>query len=267
MTKLKDLAIVCLLSFSYTATFVGQTPIASPAHSVQAGPFPLLGQNSEIPGQPFSLVEKITTTKTLADGGTVKREEQVRLMRDNEGRTRRETSHVTNGHEITMPIMVFDPIAHTIIDIRPSSKEAYVMHHQEQRPRTAEEQAQRAERRAKAEADRYAKMTPAQREEIFGVSLGQKNVAGVLTDGRRYVRVVPVGLEGNDRELRIVTESWVSPDLQISLESVVDDPVSGRTESIVTDLQRSDPDPAMFRAPDGYKVINQEMSVIKAQHQ
>lgn len=70
--------------------------------------------------------------------------------------------------------------------------------------------------------------------------------------------MIPAGKEGNDREIRTVMEVWTSPDLKITVRRTMDDPRTGKSTMVVTDLNRGDPAPLLFQVPAGYKVIDQK---------
>jgi hypothetical protein len=121
------------------------------------------------------------------------------------------------------------------------------------------EEARRLELMKKAQAARLAAGTSgaptAEAAAEHGIEkLGSRNIAGVSADGTRMTRVIPVGQEGNDREIRVVTEFWFSRELQIIMENVLDDPRNSKITREVTDLERGEPDAAMFQVPAGYKV-------------
>jgi hypothetical protein len=68
---------------------------------------------------------------------------------------------------------------------------------------------------------------------------------------------IPEGAEGNDRPMTTVSETWRSPDLNINLLTVNEDPRSGTRTNEVTDLDRAEPDPGVFQVPDGYTLKDQ----------
>jgi hypothetical protein len=82
-------------------------------------------------------------------------------------------------------------------------------------------------------------------------------VSGIFAEGTRTTRVIPIGMEGNDREIRVVTEQWVSPDLKIVVARSLDDPRYGQSTMEVSELQRGDPEAALFQVPADYKMVVQ----------
>jgi hypothetical protein len=72
--------------------------------------------------------------------------------------------------------------------------------------------------------------------------------------GRRTTRTIPAGAEGNDQALTIVSESWISSDMGITLLEKTSDPRSGDSERRMTNLEQSEPDAALFQVPAEYTI-------------
>ena len=218
---------------------------------------------SGMKGQPYSLVEKTTTLRVLGDGTTINNVREERRMRDSEGRQRIETARVIDGTPHA-DIRIYDPVTRTTTTLVEQIKEARVSHIPELKPETPEQEARIAEIRQKAAATRATQVaqnqatgvTPEPKRQISRrEKLEPRNIAGLYAEGWRMVMVIPVGQQGNDREIRVVMENWRSPDLGIELARTTDDPRMGKSTMEVTEVQRVDPDPALFQIPAGYKVI------------
>ncbi len=87
-------------------------------------------------------------------------------------------------------------------------------------------------------------------------NLGVASTAGADTTGYRITTTINPGVLGNDRPMVTTREFWYSPQLHLSLHSVVDDPQTGRQQFTVSDLTTSEPDPRLFELPAGYKVVD-----------
>ena len=217
----------------------------------------------EVKGQPYSLVEKTATVRVLADGTTITNVREEHRMRDSEGRQRTELSQIKDGVSHIEMVTIFDPVARTTTMLMEQVKQARVTHMPESKPPTPEQEARFAEMRQKAAAARAAQdqaigTTPQPKRQSASSTvekLDPRNIAGLYAEGRRIVNVIPAGQQGNDREMRVVTEQWKSPDLGIELARTRDDPRMGKMTMEVTELQRVEPDPALFQIPAGYKVI------------
>jgi hypothetical protein len=68
--------------------------------------------------------------------------------------------------------------------------------------------------------------------------------------------VVPAISSPTGQEVRIVEEKWISPDLKITVASTTENPMPrmGKTTTAISDLQQTDPDPALFEIPVDYKI-------------
>jgi hypothetical protein len=79
-------------------------------------------------------------------------------------------------------------------------------------------------------------------------------VNGVSAEGVRTTLTIARGEIGNDREIKVVTERWTSPDLQMLIKSTNSDPRFGETTYQLLNIVEREPDPSLFRIPDGYNV-------------
>ena len=84
--------------------------------------------------------------------------------------------------------------------------------------------------------------------------LGMKSINGVEARGRRTTRVIPAGREGNDQPITVTSERWTASDLGLVVMSVNDDPRNGTITMEMTDIEKGEPDPALFQVPEGYTV-------------
>jgi hypothetical protein len=200
-----------------------------------------------VKGQPYSLIEKTTTLRTLADGTTMRTTHAERKIRDVEGRTRVEMLHEFKGEVTVTVVTISDPVARTRTTLNVRQKMAYVFHVPEQK-----DPAPPVEKLAEVRGG-----TPHPGPNFQVEKLDGKIVSGVFAEGTRTTRVIPVGMEGNDREIRVVTEQWVSPDLKIVVARSVDDPRSAQSTMEVSDLRRVDPEAAVFQVPADYKMVAQ----------
>ena len=173
-------------------------------------------------------------------------------MRDSEGRTRTEMGTIKDGQFELQNVSVMDPVAGTMTTMFVRTKTAILMRFPQPKPPTPptpEQEARMAEMRAKAEAYRKEHPAPSGFED-----LQPETIAGVYATGRRHTLIIPVGREGNDREIHVVSDTWISPDLKITMRSITDDPRMGKTTMEVTKLEQNEPDPALFQVPADYKV-------------
>ncbi len=84
--------------------------------------------------------------------------------------------------------------------------------------------------------------------------LDSRVINGLWVEGIQNTMTFPAGMMGNDRPITTVEERWFSPELGETLLFKRSDPRSGETVQRLTDLDRSEPDPTLFRVPADYRV-------------
>jgi hypothetical protein len=84
--------------------------------------------------------------------------------------------------------------------------------------------------------------------------LGTDTVDGVLVRGQRTTITYPAGSQGNDRAFSVVHEYWRAPDLNLQIVTKTDDPRSGVHTRKLVNINRSEPDAALFQPPPDYTV-------------
>ena len=198
-------------------------------------------------GAPFQAERVGRVVQKLVDGTTITREVRGRMARDSEGRVYEEEQDQTNK---IMYFVVLDPVKHVQLKWSSSSKTATSMglpttphvtfplryplvplNLGVERPDPGEEP-----------------------NKVTTQDLDKKTIDGLVVTGTRTVTVVPVGKLGNDRELRTVHDVWFSEELKLAVLDTVDDPVAGLQTLELQGLSRAEPDPALFRLPEGYEV-------------
>jgi len=203
-----------------------------------------------VTGAPYSAVAITETRQTLADGNTISRKVQANVFRDSQGRTRRETTLTgvgplaATGASRTF-VRIYDPVAGT----------AFVLH---QDTKVAEKLRVPPGGR-KSPANLQGKFNARMQEEIANGSLkkedlGVQTINGISAQGTRFTRTIPAGQAGNAKPIVITNERWYSPDLQIVIKTVRNDPRFGETAYTVTNIQKQEPAAALFAVPSDYTV-------------
>ena len=98
--------------------------------------------------------------------------------------------------------------------------------------------------------------------QVTSEDLGTKNIEGVQANGTRTTRTIPAGQIGNDRAISIVTEVWISPDLQTVVYSKRSDPRMGEQTFALTNIVRGEPDPALFTIPADFKIVKGPQPIV-----
>jgi hypothetical protein len=83
--------------------------------------------------------------------------------------------------------------------------------------------------------------------------LEPRTIAGFPAEGMRFTRTITNPDQGTG-PITVVEEDWISDDLGIMLEQTVDNPPYGKTTRTVTQLEKVEPDPALFVVPGDYSV-------------
>jgi hypothetical protein len=208
-----------------------------------------------VKGAPFSATATSETTETLQDGSVIHRTSQVSMYRDSQGRSRHEASFtgfgpLTASGAPKKMVMISDPVAgvHIMLDDEQKVAHKSALRVQDGNGANANSAANFQNR----EQERI------QKEEAAGLlkkeSLGTQTINGVVAEGTRTTRIIPVGQIGNEKALQVVSERWYSADLQIVLKSSRTDPRTGTTTYTVTSIQRTEPAATLFTVPAGYSV-------------
>jgi hypothetical protein len=90
-------------------------------------------------------------------------------------------------------------------------------------------------------------------------SLGKQTIEGVEAEGQRATITIPAGEIGNELPILIVSESWYSPKLQVTLMSRHSDPRMGETAYKLTNINRAEPAHSLFEVPSDYTVVQRGM--------
>jgi hypothetical protein len=85
----------------------------------------------------------------------------------------------------------------------------------------------------------------------------------VLCEGKRTTSTIPAGAVGNELPITIVNEQWYSPELQVFVLTKQSDPRAGETIYRLTNINRSEPDRALFEVPADYNVIEKSAPPVK----
>jgi hypothetical protein len=84
--------------------------------------------------------------------------------------------------------------------------------------------------------------------------LGQQMIGGVMAEGTRATTVIAAGAIGNDQEIKIVSEEWRSPELQVLVMTRHSDPRSGETTYRLSNIVRAEPGAGLCEVPADYTI-------------
>jgi hypothetical protein len=197
---------------------------------------------------PFSLKLAAEWTRPLAGGGSFTLVNERAISRDGKGRIYQERwILVPKGGAIKPGMTVFqitDPDQHTWYNCSPRTKVCELL------PYTITSQMKYQPRLGASGP------LPDGRGFSQVDDLGAGTTQGLETHGYREAITFNPGTMGNDQPMTATREFWFSPQLAINLSSMVDNPQTGKQVFTVKDLSTSEPDPAIFRVPPDYKVLD-----------
>lgn len=241
-----------------------------------------------VKGAPYSAIAETEFFQPLADGNRIRNKNTTTVYRDSEGRTRRESGRKAQG--VATEVFINDPTtgvnyvldtqqrlaakSPNKLDLEIMEKkmkvEAEVMKQQEMK-----QQARASGQVIQVEVAGVPKKSigvgsgvgagggairaegeglPMKKRRPNTESLGQQVIEGVLCEGRRTTITIPAGEVGNELPLTIVNEQWYSPELQVYVMTRQSDPRSGETIYRLTNINRSEPDRALFEVPSDYTI-------------
>jgi hypothetical protein len=233
-------------------------------------------------GAPYSGDAVTEFTQVLGDGNRIQRKTVTRTFRDSEGRTRRETTNTVNGVE-KATVTIVDPVAGASWVLDPENRTAT-----QTRSMVAAGAGQRsggggagvgegagggvargggggggrggavALPSAAPPTISGAAVAPARVREgddqPTREELGQKAIEGVMAEGSRTTTTIAAGKIGNAQAIKVVSEQWFSPDLQVLLMTRHSDPRTGETVYRLTNIVRGEQDRSLFEVPADYTV-------------
>jgi hypothetical protein len=216
------------------------------------GEFSFESRLKPITGAPFSAQATTETTQVLADGNQIKHTETAQVYRDSSGRTRHDATlaHIGPWSAAKSPrqiVNITDPVAGQsyLLDV------------------TDKTVVKRPEHIAKGDGPSVRHVSPAGDGAGDGVdskiqrateSLGTQTMAGVPVQGTRTTETIPAGTIGNQNPIVVVSERWVSTDLQTVVYSKHTDPRFGTTIYQLANVSRQEPDESLFQVPPDYTV-------------
>jgi len=234
-----------LLGLSLSLVFSGSWVIAQSHSSDGSLRTHIEGINiPSIPNAPFTAKVAVTWDQPLVGGGTVSRKYYTQVARDSQGRVRRETrSFVAANSSAEPPLRTFtilDPIGATRTTCTQSTMTCTTTEFHPSLSLGIEQD------------DAFA----SDGKNLKRVSLGEQTIDELPVKGTREVMTTSAGSNGSNRVVVSNRELWYSPDLQMDLSVVRDNPQMGQVTLNVTDLVRGEPDSSLFTIPSGYETRN-----------
>jgi hypothetical protein len=220
--------------------------------TTSAGSIGVLGGSR--PTVPYTADQEMETTRTLLDGTHIVIKNHARLYRDSLGRTRIEAfaNSAVQQRDDSPPISIniFDPVEGF----------QYFLN-QRNRTVTRNSFARLAPPPPNAPAPAAPSTPPTPKELLpqgHRQDLGMDTIDGLWAKGTRTTVTIPVNAQGNDRPIIRTIERWFSDELQIEVLVKTSDPRNGDSVQRLTNIDRSEPDPSLFRPPADYTITDSQ---------
>jgi hypothetical protein len=218
---------------------------------------------------PYSAEVVRETIQTLADGNRIIRRSTGRVYRDSQGRMRREDDGPNGAASVT----ISDPIEGKSLVLNPANRtyrETPGMIRDALATAMGLEQLtywnfasgngnagsgtltlNGAVTLNPGDVQRRPRAT-ATGSDTVEEKLESKLVEGVIATGVRRTTTIAKGAIGNEQPIKIVSEEWTSPDLQVLVLTDLNDPRTGRSTYRLLKVTRVEPDATLFQAPADY---------------
>ena len=259
-------------SFFFAQDDSGKMPMNMTFQGNVAGDITIVGAEMASPGEvvtgiPYTATETTETTQTLSDGNKIVNKTSGTVARDSQGRVRREMSIGrigtvdANSHNM---VFITDPSAHRQEVMEPGGKAVTVIRTNpdgDHEPNIVSLDGpngtmmkQKMILRAQSTIGNESDHSEHQAKQVKHEDLGTQTISGVSAQGKRDTVTIPAGMIGNEKPIEIVSETWYSPDLHITVMRKHSDPRVGETVFQLTNIQQAEPDPSLFQVPDNVKV-------------
>ncbi|HEV2132720.1 MAG TPA: hypothetical protein VGR47_00520 [Terracidiphilus sp.] len=195
---------------------------------------------------PFMAIAKTHVVRIMPDGSTVTSENQRVVARDTEGRIFQErrtfvpVPNPDNRQSMVRSQEYIDPLAHTLYLCNPYAKVCNLF------PYVTRPEA----------ADRPVGVQPGGKTYLTRENLGSDLIGGQVVLHTRETLTVYAETIGNTKNIIRTEDYWYSPQLGINVRVQRQDPRDGEQTLWLTGLTLSAPDPAVFRVPQGYRIVD-----------
>lgn len=292
MFALMACAVSAVASAQGTLTYTFENKISadqSPQVKVGGTQLTMAFEMKAVPNAPYQGEAVTESVMTLADGNRIVKKTATRVYRDSLGRTRKET--VGADGQVTS-VFISDPVGKASYTLDPASQTAsrlavYFIAHASGEPAVAGGTVAHATappgggtvtvttsataRATEVHEIQKSVIVTAGEGGVFKVDsfnsakadvvkedLGEQTVEGVLAKGTRTTTTIPAGALDNEQPIRIVSEEWISSDLQVLVMTKHSDPRVGETTYRLVHITRTEPDKSLFELPAGYSIKTPE---------
>jgi len=203
-----------------------------------------------ITGLPFTADQRIRTVQHLANGITITKQMTGHIYRSSTGLERSEATLVTTDNAGKPPVTlawIVDRTQHTVICLHVQSKFATVTHIPLNRTVTV----------GFLDFPQFLRPESLQPGKPETTDLGRRAYEGLEVAGKRVTRTTNSDQAGNDAPYQSTREQWVYPQLNLMVDEIERDPVDGERVVELTNIRTVEPDPDLFKIPEGTQMMDQ----------
>lgn len=228
-------------------------------------------------GVPYSADTVTETIQVLPDGNRIKNSNKSSFARDNEGRTRTESTIQVIGamgraRDPIVTVHISDPVAKVQYSLDTAAKLALKSSLAAAKVSKSPTKINRSteivlERLLSSPKQEDVALVQDVKEIAFTTQwdgwtgkdakvedLGSRMIEGVNAKGSKSTMTIPAGEVGNERPIEVVTETWYSEEIKAVVLSRHQDPRTGETVTRVTNIKLGSPARSLFEPPIDYKV-------------
>lgn len=201
-----------------------------------------------VAGAPFSGTVEILSRQSMPDGSIYTRRTINHIARNSSGVIYNERRKLVppefQGEPIILSSHIYDPQTRlsTFLDPQTHLGRQMVLPTPPQAP---------------ANSTPATAVGPSNPQNLTTKDLGVETVAGIPLHGTRKQRTVPATLSGTGKEVVITDDYWYSEELRVYLVLKHNDPRTGEQIVGIVKVDRQEPDPATFRIPPTYKIVDE----------
>lgn len=200
-----------------------------------------------IPNAPFSAVINVERSFVQRDGSVTNVKTQRQIARDSRGRIYNEARTLvpnsSNQPSQVQRIHLYDPQTRVSTILNPE-QQTFWTRTLNRPPETMPP--------GLTDATPIANVVQ-QNEFLKKEDLGIQQIGGIAAHGVRETQTIPAESGGTQKEVTVTDEYWYSDDLRMNLLIKHSDPRKGSVTLSVGQVQRTEPDAAIFDIPAGYK--------------
>ena len=200
-----------------------------------------------VKGLPFAATGRIVLDQSPADSTTTNNSYDVSCWRDSKGRRRAEYAIKSpNSNRTRRMVTVWDPVNRTILNWTGGDQTDYVVLLNHVSPTVKLQNA--------IGDPPHNHLPKANYKNVHREKLPAKMIGRLHVVGARTTWTIPAGATGNDHDITVTSETWISLELKIIVRQITNDPRYGKVITELTNIDRSDPDSALFQPPHGYAI-------------